>query len=81
MRMTAEKFVANCNELLKITSKLKKDVLLGNYELINEEVILQKKSLYNETLDKEDQIGADMEKHEEAVEILEMIRKHDTLNK
>ena len=40
MRMTAEKFVANCNELLKITSKLKKDVLLGNYELINEEVIL-----------------------------------------
>ena len=38
MRVTAENLIANCNDLLSLTTKLKKLLLISDYQSINEEV-------------------------------------------
>ena len=38
MRVTAENLIANCNDLLALTTKLKKMLLISDYNVINDEV-------------------------------------------
>lgn len=38
LRMTADKFIDNCNGLLKMTNDWKKDLLLSDFVQINKEV-------------------------------------------
>ena len=41
MRVTAENVIANCSDLLALTTKLKKMLLISDYKVINEEVNVQ----------------------------------------
>ena len=38
MRVTAENVIASCNDLLALTTKLKKMLLISDFNVINEEV-------------------------------------------
>ena len=38
MRVTAENLISTCNTLLLLTNKLKKMLLISDYQMINEEV-------------------------------------------
>ena len=38
MRVTAENLIANCSDLLALTNKMKKMLLISDYKLINHEV-------------------------------------------
>ena len=51
MRVTAENLISTCNTLLLLTNKLKKMLLISDYQMINEEV----RDQTNRKLDKIDE--------------------------
>lgn len=38
LRVTAENLISDCNELLKLTSQIKKMLLVSDFEQINQEI-------------------------------------------
>ena len=70
MRVTAENLIANCNDLLALTNKLKKMLLISDYKLINHEVRDQSLERVEVIEDEMARISADFQQAEELKQAL-----------
>ena len=71
MRVTAENLISTCNQLLLMTNKLKKMLLISDYQEINKEVVEQT----TKRLDKIDaEVGALQEKLDSAENLKEVLK-------
>ena len=73
--MTADKFIDNCNGLLKMTNDWKKDLLLSDFVQINKEVQDNKAQIETEELNKEEDLGGELYKDEEPEEALDLLKQ------